>query len=1412
LKLYQTALKLHSQGPEFFDEAEAAYEELFRSEIFTYPESLSESQWIAQHGDGDTFDDENDDAFAPEASTATDGTPSTLPQILYLAYKNHGQFRLDRLKDRLARLERDIISDPKLQSKGPSEAITGLKDLVEALDRDETDLELWRTVSRVSEFLGSRRIARFCVEAVLDTDDGDVAQTEPLGLEESFAIEQLAHLLRSIQDDISESQSRTLSGEQTHLINALRKYIDPCPYLPKVSSLPLVENPPDSDPVHAQQTIDVPLRTWASAGKAILHHFHMEAQGQIGPVPGSTYYLHLFSPSAKQTSAPTPKTAASGNFPLDTQRDAMEDAVMAEPAPNLELATISPTNQILASPTEAPVIDAKKAEVSSILMSPQANNDEGQISPIRQHLEDPSNGPQEDALPSGTSILPTRKRSSETAELPDSTDVGRVRSKRIKARGSLNDPSSNKNNTAEEWARWYQQQLQIYVEADGLAFESVGGFQSTLMCRTLGSPTEIRNSLAGADQESPTQTETPMSQILPENCALRDLKKVLDEWDLGRSKAFLYGDVSRESASSARSTQSLSFSTIMEQSAGDVLTDSQNVALPADLELDDFVAYTKAQEWSLQSLAFEWVKELLRPRFQNETKTQTSTLYEDFVWPSTLKEILVQILVANDEHIFSEVNSLVDRSAPESGLPGQDQEHLSDQSLASLVHTIFEIHLDVYGCITNPSSEVDIATRTLQHERLFRWASVSCTLMSQPFDHPVSLSIRFLWCSIVCTNLTDPSANDWTVTCYQDMIRLLKQQAESAHVEAFVIELPNNAVVPEISVAAAEKEISRLKTMDFFTSIFSADHNDPFAIIEKLEPLLDLTIKGDMKACNGDLQEAHKESNGEARELPQMVPESQLLEALKFLDRASISLRLFLWQRLRDAYSVINYPPQILQCNLRCFAMIIQYLFSSTYAGLGAESRHTALLHWLHGLDELLNQILGPALSDSAAFDCIDDEHVRTSITALAALQRVVYCFAIWEDSIRVGQTQPSAQVSNAATKAQLKSADKFRDMIVKTWTLQYLFIREAIVQNRDLFKTPDEDLLEYLRLVHRALGLRTYCSLANKTFLKLAKSELLRLKGKDGWDVDMPQIIFDLHGLRISSTASDVEDHVCEAAEIDKQTALEILDLVMLHVHRLTIKDLLKSDLKFAVDKLQQIIKVPRLSSPAKSFNKRLVSSYLKSPINPIELYRSLKGIGGLNSAPVRTEGWNFAEKGWYFLLGYIALIKFKSQKRIAAGSLEDLENAKNFFTLDLEFDTEKWETWYRLAQVFDTLVEEGTTWTAEKLEHDMDGIADLQRKTMLCYSMAVAVATRYGEASFEDTSKMADLYADYGTRIYSATREPFSMRAFGLEGHEKHYNGAVSGMYKGIPFRPLQLYPAWKFSSVLLKRASVHKPNDWL
>ncbi len=1460
LKLYQNALKLHSQGPDYYDEAEVAYQTLFQSEIFTYLESLSESRRFQIYGASVLVENGSEHpsttvSVAPAAGV--DGAPSTLPQILYLSYKNHGQFLLDRLKDQILRSQQ-LHGSSAVPSSEDSKAISNVASssldlFIEALDRDDTDLELWRQVSKLGGFLGSKRIERFCLEAVLDNDGSSPDEwREPQGLEESFATEQLKDLVRSLQDRFSEDQVSIHSEQQSYIIKPLQRFLDPCPFLP-VSMLDLSTKSLGCTVLGSaakQREILVPLPTWASCGRAILLELSKAAQGVLDPEPGASYIIVLPSkhpPVAKRmTTKPSENTVAASNknnCPENsranrmqngeelriTQGTAISGGVSEEPLPpeNME-PNPGPTNKSSSLPMAH---DGHAPGENSLLSGThERQSADGVINAnLNEGKENDQNSKQDKTSSGGNTMsLPTRKRSSEVAEMHEPVDAGRSRSKRIKARVSITEPN-NQEVTQEDLTQYYEEQLRNYTQADHWMFERAGAFLSKLNARSLGSLAELKRtiSMARSTNESYHLSLSDSSSDI----VARDLRSLICSWDMPASNLFLQRASLDESLGGVDGGRDSSLAVFLEHSKRGLQHPSHQPLLSSANGLESFANNVNRSWTHLDQVSLIWIEGLLYAKPENHHYNGESendgSAYENYLWPDVLKETVVQILVKQDEFIYI---TLFDRardmeqhfSSSERGTSPSNVRKF-DNTLISVIQSTFELHLDIYGRITNPSSEVDLATRTLQLERLGRWAELASFAYSK---RPISdsgaavldrLSIRFLWSSVVYINLVDPSSRDHVLLCFQDLKRVFEA------VGSPVIELPNNAIIPELSVEAVEREISWLTTMDFFLNIFSLGNNDPLNIIESLEPILERSLgqqraklRGLLTSAENDEENAVDDSDAIRSDRgynppPENLPDQEMDQMLQFLDKASITLKLFLWRKLGRAYEAIQYTPRILSCDLRCIELIMDYFRSAAYTDSTAEHRRDSLPRWLRILDDLIVRVLTLALNDPEAFDCVDEDHLHASIEALAAIQRILHVFALWEDSVRISQTLPPAQVNAPAATAYSLSKQRFRNIIVRTWTLQYVLLKEAVTQAPELFETPDEDLADYLKIVHHAFGLRFYCKESNKIFLRLKKAELFRLRAQEGWETDVGQVLFDLYGLKICPTYIGSQDHGCPPEVLGRLTAIEIMDLVMVQANRINVKDLLKSELKFTIEKMHNALKGRRETSPMK-FNRHIFNKYLRSPINPVFLYRALRGIGDLSGTYVNNEDSIIAAKGWYFLQGNIALAKYRSQKRTSQGPVDDLDNASAFFKQDIEFSMEKWETWYRLGQVYDAKIEEDTTWSAEKLNNNIEDLNVFQRNAIHCYAMAIAVAKRSVDASFETVSKISDLYTDFGMRIYSSSREPFSMRAFSLENFGKHFNGATVGMYKNRPFRDLRLYPAWKFASVLFQRALVHKSQDWM
>ena len=1464
MKLYQTALKLHSQGPSFYGQAAEAYDALFRSEIFTYPESLSESKRNELFGDLFVDDDDDQENDAIVGSTAvppagTDGAPSTLPQILYLSYKNHGQFLLDCLKSKAGTAAGSLEgNDPSVPFNTTATASTASASLVlfsEALEKDDTDVELWRRISRISGSLGSRRTARFCLEAVLDTDGGGPdALPEPLSLEEAFAREDLEDLIGKIEDSLSDPQVPASKPPRKRISSALRRHVDPCPYLPP----PLEISRPNGqrhsfDSVFPYLPIRVLTQSWAGLGKAMLQQMLVEAKGVVNPAPGTSYAISLpvvgpihghprHPPSTTDYSMEVLKTLpeaahGSGRHRVDT---ILEDTRGATTVPR--------NDKVNGNVSDLAIPETTKRNGFATLSTQGSSNGSDQIvkgagnetaspdcnAPMVPLQEHAGNNDEQNGTPNST-CLPSRKRSSDSAGLQEPPDGGRVRSKRIRARGSILEPGADEETAVADMTKHYEGLLQPYTDADSWMFGVLWRLLEHFEVDSLGPDvTELKGALSTF--ESDVGTHALASNANAQLIAGQDFRILLGNWNGEMSNALLRGEGLGDPMGGARNSGLTAF---LEHAKRGSQKASTKATLFVDDDLYHFAYRINRGLTSMEELAISWIEELLSPvrGSISDAKEEDPTgndnckesRYIEYFWPEELKEMVVGILVGQDEPIYTELqrrNSVLDQRMLEAQTQDADLAlSAQDGMLPELVQTIFELHLDIYGRITNPSSEVTIDIRTIQRDRLGRWATLASDVMSKRRHRDNAdtlkdtLTLRYLWSSVMYTDLIDATSRDHVILCLQDLKGVLCAGGGP------VIELQNNAIMPEISTEAAEREISRLTTMDFFLGIFGTDNCDPVAIIESLEPILegsglpkDLVVpdavdnnvenQGSPQKTSGGLEDP---STPREAAPSQSAFDAQMQQMSQFLARASSPLRLFLWRKLRNAYETIEYPTKVFSCCLRSIELIMKDLSLPVHLENHPAHRQLTLVRCLRTLDDLVIKALTLALNNPSSFECLDEGHLRTSMRALAQLARLLHVFSLYEDSVRVGQIRNADQPDRPSTASHLLAMNKLREMQIRIWTLQYTVLKEAVSQTQLQLANSNEDLAEYLRSVHHALGLRSYCKLANKIYLRFMKTELFALGPTEDWEYEMSQVVHDLHGITVSSAITNLPDHGCPLEPLDRRTAIQIMDIVLTQARRISIKDLPKSELRSTIEKMQQVIGIPKQTS-ALLLNKRVINAYLKSPVNPINLYRSLQGIGGLSGVPVNGEMARIAEKGWYFLLGNIALTRFRSQKRVSAGPTDDLDIAISFFRQDLDLGMDKWETWYKLGQAYDTKIEEDVMWTADKINNHKPELNALQRSTIHCYAMAVAIATRCADASFESAAKISDLYTEFGLRVYASSREPFSMEALSLKDFTRYFSGEKVGLYVQRPFRDLRLYPAWNLASVLFRRALIDKPQRWM
>lgn len=1319
LKLFQNALKLHAQGPQSFNDASDAYDELFLSEIFKLPENATEYERTERQ----------QNPFVPlESSFAsgldapenyTDGDGTSLPQALFLSYKNHGQFILDRIKHKA----RQAGPSAKLvfeQSDVIDDARRAIDDFNAALDRDPSDAELWRRTARTAAFLNSARMSRFCLEAAIELDDDPaVVEVEPPSLAEGFAGAQLKDHLAVLDDGIALSHPALKPYLEKELPALLKRHVDPLPFLPNPSQELGSRKELAAEVSLPRPVIALPSTSWAQLGMALVHFIREE-----GP-SGLAIVIQL----------------PEGHNEEDDVTARMEidhDAQVASDQPKAEAktATLEPMTEATTPTKNGPAESAVHG----------VNGTTGAGAEARK----------------GSVSLPSRKRSVSVAGLPEPAEEDNGDSKRPKRqrrRDTLAEEAVNETTLRAA-------QLQPFQGADQNLFQLTRDILENLGVTDKPTVDRIKEIIDSCASEERTSKIT--------HTASNDLRDLLVSFDEDTAGVFL----------SKSETTALGLNTFLEHTKSGSTRATETTVFDESTGVTAFVKRVNSSWLSAEDVAFEWILTMSRS-------------YTSKRWSEQLKTAVVQIINQFDDSIHRKVEHDIAQ------LRNEDDGYARAKGLEGLVQMLFEMYLDIYERITNPNSRVDHAIKVGTKTRLSQWLDSAADLgRSRPIDSGMELSLRFLWACVFSTTLADGVARDHILACWHSLRDYL---AAAGHDK---IEMPNNAVMPEVSSVEADREISKLTTMDFFLGLFQEEMSDPVAVIDTLEPVLNpeaVFVSSDKNATNGEDADAEQPSKLAIKDCA-----SQGLKDLwKFLLASNTDLRLLLWSRLSDAYGNINYTTKQFSCLLKSIEMVINDMDSETYLHTPQDSRRGILMKLTRSVHDMMVSALSLALNDNTAFDIIDEDHLRSTSSALARLSCFIHVAVMQEDEFTLGITPTPSKSSNFS-----ELIENLRDLQVRVWTLQYCLIKVGIHQNVSVFKTPDNDLADFLNAVHQVLGLRKACSSSNKVFLKMMRIEMLKQKNIENWEDYLGQVLYDLNGLKLGVGVWEVQDHGCVPEKLEKRQAMQLVEKIMMLATRMSMKDLLKSDLKTTIEHMQGAIGQAKSSMPM-IHNLRNFQEYIKKPIHPLHLYQALDGTVPLDAMTVNTAEASLAKHGWFFLLGMIALTKFKGvdlNRRQTPGATDDLRIGATFLRLQLQFTPDKWEAWFRLAECFDYELDEAVLWSADKMNKERGELLKLQRQAIHCYALALSHSHSWNPETKEDEDKLCLLYYNFAMRMYASSREPFAMEPFQHSDYNRFYPEANgSGTFKKPLHKEMADFEVWKYAAALFKRAMNGRPKDW-
>ena len=916
---------------------------------------------------------------------------------MYLAYKNHGAFKLDRLK----------ASGVEAGSEFELTIQQALDWFSTALGRDAGDSSLWRKAAQLSLAIDSSRLTRFALESVLDHETvGADSGNDTLALviggipnpEEYLATIQLRDVLRKVCDTavLESDKIKHLSKQKLH--PRFQKYTNPYPWIP----LPKEEDTKTLGDVLQKvtinkQTAESTLRTWPGVGNAIL--------SQISSDDISVQALNASS-------------CLQIIIPILEGEDISRETTPDEPTPG----------------------SGGKSETTTA----EENEDTAMTDASAVELAPP---PAAGRRRSGSA---TRKRKSASLGA-DGGDGGRSRlSKRQRDKKEADAAAAAAAAAAPESKQKVRQETQnekLFNTADE-CFSPLGislGTASSLMPKTGRSSSENNGGAM-------------------EDLYLDDFKKILQDWDDDKGNVLLYGDGIQSPDEAAQGMAFLDLEANV----------PSRPVLSGDENLRKWVNSVNARGLSPLEAGFEWLKALCMRdvpglgkarKIRGSLGTSVASSWVRHSWPEPLKEVVTAMANMCEEMCWDYFKGYLENSAAHPHPFGD-----GDYAIIEWAQTMFEIYLSDLAARERQKSSAELSVRgeeelEIRREKARRWSFLVRDLMycrPRGSDGIVEdqLTMRCLWAIAVFTAFTGVS-REFRLECFDDLKGIMSNN------KLHSIELPNSSIMPEISALRAEREISKLKTVDFFTSIFQVTtdiggaEKDPHEVIEILEAVLEPGVVS-----------------------PYDEQERRILEEItRFLEGSSAMFRLHLWEKLKVAYEKVGCRPKVLSCVLRSLEVVVGDLKSRSYLESSEDHRHFVLLRSLRLVEDMLPVILGLVSGGNGFVNLseIDRDGLVDSMKSMAILLRLLHCYAFWESAVL------NHEISASNLHSYRLVVVKFREMIVRAWVVMYLIYREATDRGMgsdslDLEEGEKEErLATLLRDMHQELGGRNYCRLSDR-------------------------------------------------------------------------------------------------------------------------------------------------------------------------------------------------------------------------------------------------------------------------------------------------------------------------------------------
>lgn len=545
------------------------------------------------------------------------------------------------------------------------------------------------------------------------------------------------------------------------------------------------------------------------------------------------------------------------------------------------------------------------------------------------------------------------------------------------------------------------------------------------------------------------------------------------------------------------------------------------------------------------------------------------------------------------------------------------------------------------------------------------------------------------------------------------------------------------------------------------------------------------------------------------------VDQEAITSIKNFLDNSNIEMRMNLWNILFLYYHGAHNFARF-QFGLERFLESLFLSFKSEkYASLPDDVRHVYLLFNIGSFDEYLTLFL-KHLADhkwKLPGQCNRPSEVE-SLGRFLFFFQMFYCFSLHEEAALITSRKDSLELKSKKAYSKLKS------ILLRISTITLIYYDHIVTNSRVI--VPDHTIYPLFNLFHDQFGIRRLCDAGDRILLQMLQSRLLELDPLSHQN-EILQIISCKYHLNISADSFSPANHDTESpSDLTKESALDISKLVLpLCIKNDPLKNIPKGDLKTIIDKFYEVIGDPEPdSSKLLMQNSSLISHFLDDTVINYSCLKSafhgLLKLGIFETGATNNNSSTNSEiigNGLYYLQGLLVLSSYKTRKKSMQGRSLELTNVVKLLTNDLTYKPERVESWLLLGQSFAFLVEDDLIWTSDKLNiiDRKVSIANLQRKSLLCYLMAISLSRNCSDSDVKFF--VGELMTSFSQEFFNSITVPMDMLAFKVTANPQFIHVDNNHVFRAIELAPcINKSLCFKVLQQCTHLAIKSKPREWL